>query len=172
MSYLDNIKLRDDLFFKKKNNPESKWIVISPISRKTLENKPSPKNYPYWDKLIMLMKQRGYKIIQLGVGDENKFDNVDKYEFNKSLKYISKLLKDSYLWISVDNFLHHLAWYDNIPGIVIWGMSDPLMFGHEMHTNLLKDRKYLREDQHRAWHYAKTNIECWIEPEVVLKYIK
>ena len=73
------------------------------------------------------------------------------------------------IFISIDNFAPHLAWLLNKPGIVIFSQSDPLIFGHELHINLLKDIKYLRKNQFDIWETAIYNKEAFMEPQKVIE---
>jgi hypothetical protein len=74
-------------------------------------------------------------------------------------------------WIGVDSFFQHFCWDLGKPGIVIWGQSDPNIFGHPENINLLKDRKYLREKQFWLWEQAEYNEEAFVLPVAVLKHL-
>lgn len=149
--------------------PESfKVLVISPFSRVTKNKTKSPKDYPYWKDIITSAKEKGYYIIQIGINGEDDI-GADKQLFDKSLDYLKDLVKCTDKWISVDNFFHHLAWYYEVSGIVIWGPSDPRIFGHDLHLNLLKDRKYLRENQFGEWHEIKYDKNIFPSPAFILE---
>jgi hypothetical protein len=64
-----------------------------------------------------------------------------------------------------------LAWDIGKPGIVLWGQSDPLIFGHPENNNLLKDRKYLREKQFWWWEQCDYNAEAFVRPEEIIKHL-
>lgn len=141
-------------------------IIVSPYSKKLRDGKNNPKNYPWWPELISMIKE---PIIQVGIESETQL--VDDFRKNLSLKELSDLILECRIWISVDSFFQHLAWDIGKPGIVLWGQSDPLIFGHSENTNLLKDRKYLREKQFWWWEQCDYIEDSFVKPEEVLKYL-
>lgn len=149
-----------------------KYIVISPYSRALKNNKINPKNYPYWQTIIEELKN-DFNFIQIGSNAEAKLYNIYEYKFDLSFNELTELIcnEDCYCWMSVDNFLPHFCANINIPGIVIWGISDPKIFGHAMHTNLLKSTDYLRKDQFNVWEEAIYNINSFIPPTEIIKQI-
>jgi len=132
-------------------------------------NGKNPKNYPYWNTVVKELKNMGYYIIQVGTKGEEKIDGVDcvKYDldFNTELK---KLLDECYTWFSVDTFFQHFATYNNKPGIVIFTITDPEIFGHKKNLNLYKDKKYFLENQFIFWEEKFYNSKSFIEPEEVI----
>lgn len=144
-------------------------IIISPYSRKLRNGKQNPKNYPFFQELIdELVKQ--YTIIQLGVTGEVVFNGVIP-KFNLPLIEIKQLIENCYIFISVDNFLPHLANHTSKPGIVLWGRSNPKIFGYSQNINLLKDKKYLRSDQFALWESIEYDPNVFVKPDVVLDII-
>ena len=85
---------------------------------------------------------------------------------------LASLIKECRIWISCDSFIQHFAWDLGKKGIVLWGPSDPLIFGHPENINLLKDRSYLVEDQFIWWEATEHQNERFVEPEIVLKHLK
>lgn len=142
-------------------------IIISPWSQKLRNGKNNPKNYPYWKELIYLIDE---PIVQIGIGDEEKL--VDDCRFNLNMEELKKLVFECRTWIGVDSFFQHFCWDLGKPGIVIWGQSDPNIFGHPENINLLKDRFFLREKQFWLWEQAEYNKDAFVSPDVVLKHLK
>ena len=139
-------------------------ILIHPYA-KTLQNgKQNPKNYPYWKELIGLISE---EIIQIGVEGEEQL--VPDFRKNLPIIELRQLIKDCRTWISVDSFFQHLAWSESKPGIVLWSVSDPLIFGHAENINLLKDRATLTPNQFLWWDFTEYNLEAFTSPEEVLK---
>jgi len=141
-------------------------IIISPYSR-GLSNS---KNYPYWTEVISLLK--GYNIIQLGLGGEPVFTGTSFMD--EPLNKVEDLLMKVGIFISVDNFLPHMADYLGVRGVVLFGPSDPEIFGHSTHINLLKDRKFLRGDQYGfymgyTWGHSQ---EGWVKPDEIIRAVK
>lgn len=149
-------------------------IIISPWSRKLRNGVPNnPKDYPYWNELIesILKKYPKQNIVQVGVPGEKEFNKVTVM-FGLPLDELKRLVKECDVWISVDNFFHHLASYIGKRGIVLFGQSDPLIFGDKNNINLLRDRSYLRPNHFDLWENAKFIPQAFVKPEKVLKEIK
>jgi hypothetical protein len=143
-------------------------ILLAPWSRKLPENKPNPKNYPWWPQVIKLLSD-SEPIIQVGVEGEEQL--VPDFRKNLKLTDLEMLLWQCRTWASVDSFFQHLAWDQGKSGVVLWGQSDPVIFGHPENINLLKDRKYLREKQFWLWSQCEARDEVWITPEEVVSEI-
>jgi ADP-heptose:LPS heptosyltransferase len=141
-------------------------IIISPYAKKLRNGKENPKNYPYWKELVSFIKE---PIIQVGIDGEEQL--VPDFRKNLSIPELTNLINDCKTWISVDSFFQHLAWDIGKPGIVLWGQSDPLIFGHPENTNLLKDRSYLREKQFWWWEQCDYREDAFVKPEVVVCFI-
>lgn len=142
-------------------------IIISPYSKKLRNGKTNPKNYPYWKELIPLIKYD--TVIQVGVTGEEQL--VEEFHKDLNLQQLAELVDRCRTWISVDSFFQHFCWDLGKPGIVLWGQSDPSIFGHSENLNLLKDRKYLREKQFWIWEQCEFREDCWVSPEEVAKQL-
>ena len=141
-------------------------IVIAPYAQKLRNGKENPKNYPYWEELI---KQIDEPIIQVGIEGEKQL--VDNFCKGLSINDLCQLLVKCRTWIGVDSFFQHLAWREGKQGIVLWGPSDPLIFGHPENINLLKDKKYLAPNQFLWWEQTEYLAERFVEPLEVLKHL-
>jgi ADP-heptose:LPS heptosyltransferase len=142
-------------------------IIIAPYSQKLRTDKLNPKNYPYWKELIAMIDE---PIIQVGIEGEEQL--VDDFRKNRSMEELCALLKECRTWISCDSFFQHLAWDQGKKGIVLWGPSDPLIFGHPENINLLKDRLHLVKNQFLWWEATEHQNERFVEPHIVLEYLK
>jgi hypothetical protein len=137
----------------------SKYILISrAISKIRTGDKRNPKDYPFWDRLIELIKEKGLEI----------------KEIEGELPYpaLDKLINESITVVCPDSFIGHYCWYLGKRAIVIFGQSDPVIFGHPENINMLKDRKYLREGQFDFWDAVSFNEETFCPPEDILKEIE
>lgn len=146
-------------------------ILISPYSKYFGEGKENAKNYPYWQELINLLKKEKYKIYQIGVKGEKELMNIDKYIFNKPFKKLKNYLKICDFYISVDNFFQHFAHYYGKYGFVIYGKSDPELFGYKENINIFKSKDYLRKGQYLYWKEEPYNKEVFVNPTIVYKII-
>lgn len=138
-------------------------IVISPYSKKLLNGKENPKNYPYWRELIAMIDDH---IVQVGVEGEEQL--VPDFRKNLSISELRQLLRECKTFISCDSFVQHLGWDVGKKGIVLWSVSDPNIYGHPENINLLKDRKYLAENQFLWWEFVNHNPESFVSPEEVI----
>lgn len=141
-------------------------IIISPYAQKLRSGNENPKNYPYWEELINGIHE---PIIQVGIEGEKQL--VEDFRKNLPISELRKLIGECRTWIGVDSFFQHLAWDEGKKGIVLWGPSDPLIFGHPENINLLKDRKYLAPNQFLWWEQTEHQNERFVGPEEVLKYL-
>lgn len=142
-------------------------IIIAPYARGLREPGLHPKNYPWWSNVIQHIDD---EIIQVGVEGETQL--VDIFHKNLKLNQLKELVETCTTWISVDSFFQHFCWDIGKPGIVIFGQSDPNIFGHPENINLLKDRRYLREKQFWLWEQCEFNEQAFVKPEVVLHALK
>lgn len=141
-------------------------IIISPYSKALLNGKQNPKNYPYWKELIAMIDE---PIVQVGIEGEEKL--VPDFRKNLPITELRELLWQCRTWVSCDSFFQHLAWDEGVPGIVLWGVSDPLIYGHPENTNLLADRKYLAENQFLWWNFVEHQNERFVKPNIVLEHL-
>jgi ADP-heptose:LPS heptosyltransferase len=145
--------------------------IISPWSRHVN----NAKNYPYWNKLMFGLATKGWGLIQVGIGDERKLDGCE-YKWNLRLNELEALVRAVGYFIACDNFLHHLAYSLGVQGVVLFGPSDPEIFGYRYPTqlNIIKSRELLRKDQFGfykdyVWEHAR---EGWYEPEEIIKILE
>jgi len=148
-----------------------KSIIISPWSKIMRNNLENPKNYPYWNQVVIELNANNIKTIQVGVNGE-RLIGAREVLFNLSIKQLSDLIKSTDTWISVDNFFQHLAHIVGKPGIVIWSKSNPEIFGYKNNVNLLKGKMYLRPDQFNIWEQCSFDIESFVEPKKVIDSVK
>jgi len=141
-------------------------IIIHPYAKPLVNGNQNPKNYPFWKELISLIKE---PIVQIGVEGEEQL--VDDFRKNLSIIELRQLIKDCKTWIAVDSFFQHLAWSEGKKGIVLWSVSDPIIFGHEANINLLKDRVYLAQNQFLWWDFTEHNNDAFVKPEEVIKFL-
>ena len=145
-------------------------IIIAPYAQKLRTGKLNPKNYPleHWIELVNELQKRE-QVIQVGVDGEEQL--VDMFVKNMSLPRLRELIQECRTWIGVDSFFQHLAWDEGKSGIVLWGPSDPLIFGHRENINLLKDRSCLVPNQFIWWEATEHSKDRFVEPQEVLKYL-
>jgi ADP-heptose:LPS heptosyltransferase len=141
-------------------------IIIHPYAKALINGNRNPKNYPYWKELIALIDE---PIVQIGIQGEEQL--VSDFRMNMPIVELRQLVKDCRIWIAVDSFFQHLAWSEGKQGIVLWSVSDPIIFGHEENINLLKNREYLAKNQFLWWDLTEYNKEAFTEPKEVIKFL-
>lgn len=142
-------------------------IVISPWAKQLPDNKWNPKNYPWWPELIRMLPT---PIVQVGVQGETQL--VPDFRPNLSLMELAALINASYFWISCDSFVQHYAWDLGKPGVVLWGPSDPIIFGHPENLNITKGRSFQSKDQFLMWHLIENRTDWWYSPHQVIEQIR
>ncbi len=134
-------------------------------------NLPSPKDYPWPKELASLLLDQEHDVIQCGAGKEPQF--VDTYLKDLPFNDLRQHLFNVELLVAVDSYLQHLAWFMQKRSLVIFSISDPLIFGHaDLHVNMLKDRKYLRANQFDLYYANQFNNDAFPTPEEVLTVIR
>lgn len=142
-------------------------ILIAPYAQKLRNGKVNPKNYPYWEELIAQIDE---PIIQVGVEGEQQL--VEDFRKNLPISEVRKLINECRIWISCDSFLQHLGWDEGKKGIVLWGPSDPLIFGHPENINLLVDRSHLVANQFLWWEATEHSNDRFVKPQKILEHLK
>ena len=142
-------------------------IIISPYSKALLSGKQNPKNNPNSKELIAMIDE---PIIQVGIEGEEQL--VPDFRKNLPIPALRELLWQCRTWVSCDSFFQHLAWDEGVPGMVLWGVSDPLIYGHPENINLLEDRKHLAENQFLWWEFVDHRNERFVKPKIVLEHLK
>lgn len=147
-------------------------ILISPYSAKLSSGKTNPKSYPHWPKLVELLNNHGYEVVQLGVKGEERIEGVGTFITGFPYDKIRDLVNQCATWISIDSFLPHLCHYYRLkPGIVLFGPSDPRIFGHSENTNLLRGRDFLRPWQYQDWNSWDHQPSAFVYAENVMPHI-
>ena len=141
-------------------------ILIAPYAKKLRTGKPNPKDYPYWLELIKMIEG---PIVQVGVDGEEGL--VEDFRKNLPIAELRNLIRQCKTWIGCDSFFQHLAWDEKKPGIVLWSVSDPLIFGHPENVNLLKSRSYLAANQFLWWELIEHKSDRFVEPQVVHQHL-
>lgn len=148
-------------------------IVIAPYPAKLRNGKTSPKLYPYWDRLVSLLKSEGYEVVQIGAFGEECIEGVDHFFVDWPFKKIGKLINESALWISVDSWLPHFVHCEKLkPGIVLFGQSDPRIWGYSENVNILRGRDFLRRYQYDTWEAAEYNSNAFVYAENIMPHVR
>ena len=132
-----------------------KKILICKNVKPQRNGRRNPKDYPYWGELIDLLG-----------GHDVSF--LDKEVAFPELK---EMILGCDFWISPDSFFQHFAWSLGKVGVVIFSVTDPLIFGHPENMNILKNRSYLRKNQF-IWMDAEVyNPEAFMPAQSVFEAV-
>jgi ADP-heptose:LPS heptosyltransferase len=126
-----------------------------PCERKLRNGEKNPRDYPYWNELLSSLEEHSVVICN----DKMPLPQLELY------------LKSFDLVLTIDSFIQHFCWYHNVPTVVIWGTSDPNIFGHKENYNLLLNRNTLREKQFDIWETEKYNPDVFPDAKTVRAYI-
>ena len=124
-------------------------------------------------------------ILADGMGGYNGGEIASSLATNSSKEYIEEnfekighsdeeimnLIRNCNYWVSVDNFLQHMAHHISKPGVVLWGRSDPRIFGYSENINIIKNIDHLREKQFWFWEDIEYNPNIYYTPQEVIKLI-
>lgn len=147
-------------------------VLIAPYSAKLPSGKRNPKNYPWFPKLVELLNQDGYEVIQIGVSGEDRIPGVSQFITNWPLRKLRDLIDECAVWISVDSFLPHKCYCERLkPGIVLFGQSDDRIWGHPQNINLLRGRDFLRQCQYQSWDAAEYNPNAFVYAENIMPHV-
>lgn len=162
------------LFFPEKNEKENSlfenfipWkknnIIIAPYSASPRKKYDSNK----WTELVKILNSKGTLVIQEGKEHE---------EYIKGCYYLSglttpgqliSLIKKCDLVITSDNFVMHSAYLVNKPAIVLWGPTDPKVYGYNTHIHLKTNIKCEQIDECIGYkHPQNYTIACPLETDL------
>lgn len=138
-------------------------ILLNAWSRPLRNHQHNPKNYPYWQQVLAGIQ---LPVIQIAVQGDQQL--VQDCRFNQSLQQLDQLLEECHTWLAVDSFFQHWAWHRRKQGIVLWGPSNPNIFGHEENINLTLGPTAWRENQFLTWEQLPYNKHVFVKPALVL----
>ena len=158
-------------------------VLIFPWSKNLPNGNENPKNLPIESikKVVSLLKSVDIHVVQVSLPGERIID-AHEIIFSPTPERLKEILFACDGYISVDSFFPHFAHFhekEAIPGIktgkgvVVFGKSDPEIFGYKENTNLLKSRDYLRKEQFWLWSQTDYDENVFVTPdEIFLAIVK
>ncbi len=144
-------------------------IVIAPYSAQLRSGRTNAKSYPWWTELVALIN---CDTVQVGIKGEDRIKGVGEFLQDFPLPKLRRVIEEADGWVSVDSWLPHFCQAERLKaGVVLWGPSDPLVFGYPANLNILKDRKYLRPLQFQDWQGVVHNYDAFVRPELVASQV-
>jgi ADP-heptose:LPS heptosyltransferase len=89
-----------------------------------------------WAELVAQLPQ--YTFIQIGHSDEPEVKGAIDWRGKTSLREALCLVKHATSFLGVDSIHSHATNAFDIPGVVLFGDSDPAIFGHDNNINIYK----------------------------------
>lgn len=141
-------------------------IALAPYAAQLPNGARNPKNYPWFKDVIDLLRVDGHEVVQIGTAGESRIDGVSQFIQGFPLDKLVDVVRGCDSFISVDSFLPHFCWLHRLsPGVVIWGQSDPRVWGHPQNANLTKGK--LRQFQFAPWYEAVYDPDVFVSPQEV-----
>jgi ADP-heptose:LPS heptosyltransferase len=89
-----------------------------------------------WEELIRRMPE--YSFIHLGLATEDKVEGAIDFRGRTTFREALAYVKNALSLVGVDSSLAHAANAFNIPGVVLFGASNPEVWGHDSNINIYK----------------------------------
>ncbi len=141
-------------------------ILISPYPAKLRGQPVSAKAYPHWNELVSLLKANSHEIIQIGVQGEQRIVGADQFYVNWPYDKLKQLMESCDTFISVDSFFPHFAHYHQLKkGVVLWGKSNPRIWGYPKNENLFVSEANFWPFQYLDWETAIHDPSVFVSPK-------
>jgi len=89
-----------------------------------------------WEKLVKEIKNLDLKVYQVGGSNDEKIKSCDRQFLGIDYRLSIALLEKCECFVSVDTFLQHAGHAIGKKGVVLFGPTDPIIFGHETNLNI------------------------------------
>ena len=141
----------------------------------------------YWKKLVSMLTKE-FDVVQVGGPNEEPITGVTTYLMGATnIRQTMALVKNSLSFIAVDSFIGHVGPAVGRSGVVLFGRSNPYIFGHDLNVNIWiegscelnnlgcgRPQSYwgdseLFQGQKRNWECPHRSCMKAITPEIVYK---
>jgi ADP-heptose:LPS heptosyltransferase len=92
--------------------------------------------YERWNEVVRMLSE--FTFIQVGLETEKLIEGVVDFRVGYSLREQLAILANSRLYLGVDSFWAHAAAALNVKGVVLFGASTPVIWGHDNNVNIYK----------------------------------
>lgn len=130
------------LFFTKKEEERARTL-LQPFPKPVLMHihSRSSQNHHWqlekWEALVNELP--GYSFIQMGNTDEPLIKNAIDFRGKTTLREALCMMKYAYSFVGIDSNFSHVTNAFDIPGVVLFGDSSPLFWGHSNNINVYKN---------------------------------
>ena len=151
--------------------PRRKKVAIFPFAANNgLVTGETPKAWPYFKELVEMLSAKGVECHQFCASEPTEY--CDTVFRNTPLSKLHAKVKEYDTFVSVDSFYQHMNHCgDKKIGVVIFTVSDPKIYGYPYNKNILKDEKYLRNNQYLLYRYEDLNRNACPEPHAVFEAV-
>ncbi len=122
----------DDMIHRLISEPGKTLIAIAPSSASPRKMIPLQK----WVELIRKLRNLNYKVIQLGGQHDIYIPGAFSLLGQTTPQQLIGVLKNCKLLIGVDNFIMHAAHLVKLDAIIVWGPTDPEIYGYPEHRHV------------------------------------
>jgi len=91
--------------------------------------------YEHWVNLVNLL-YNDFDVVQVGLPNERLINGAFDLRGKISFRQILALVMYCQTWVDIDSFLQHAGAAVKKPGVVLWGRTDPRIFGHALNANM------------------------------------
>lgn len=143
----------------------------------------------YWKELVKMLNKT-FDIIQIGGSGEDPIEGVTTYLMGAtSIRQTISLIKNSLTFVSIDSLVGHAGCAVNKSGVILFGRSNPFIFGHDSNVNVWvedsceihdmfcgRPKSYFGDQelfrgQIRAWECPHRSCMRAITPELVYRKV-
>lgn len=108
--------------------------VIMHITSRTTSNQEW--DIENWERLVASMPDHTF--LQVGIADEKRVRNAVNLLGKTSIRETFGLIKYARSFVGVNSIYSHASNAFGIPGVVLWGPAQPLIWGHSNNVNIYK----------------------------------
>ena len=147
-------------------------VLLSPFCKPMRNDKRNPKEYPWWNDVVKQLVEHDVGVVQLSTKVDPTLPGTFLRYDDLSYSDIVEAVNVFDVWLSCDSFLPHLCYaYGLKPGVVVWGKSDPRVFGYPCNKNLIKSEGCLRRYQFNIWEEEQYDERVFVRPAVVMESV-
>lgn len=138
-------------------------IFLAPFTNKRIDGKPHAKEYPFWEELLNLITIQDEVYQYVMPGDKELVKSVIPHV---PFKDFFNIVKEMDTFLCVDSYLPHFmnCHFPDKRGFVLFGPSDPTIWGYQQNFNLTNGRSFWRPNQFETWNQWEANPESHVNP--------
>ncbi|MBO9201555.1 MULTISPECIES: glycosyltransferase family 9 protein [Niastella] len=108
--------------------------ILLHVTSRTSQNQEWP--HANWDELVQSMP--GFTFLQIGLNEEKKVESAVDLRSKHSIRETLAIMKYARSFVGVNSAYAHATNAFEIPGVVLFGPAQPVIWGHSNNINLYK----------------------------------